>query len=206
MKKGSVLILGILLSGVLSVSAAKKIPFESMDLNKDGVVDVKEFSSIPNTTEKSDEKFQKSRKASFKRRDIDQDNFLCKEECELIMNGKKANIEAYRAKLTVQKPTGKKLAKKAAKDAEIEQKAQEALQKEMQKKLRAEGIIVCDTRVQTTKEIITGRLDEKLENNNLFIELRPGIYLEVVAADIVKVEAVTLDDECNQLARQKMGL
>ncbi len=63
-------------------------------------------------------------------------------------------------------------------------------------------IFVRDTRITTKKEVIDCRLEYKLPNGNYYYERMPGIYDTAKAADITKVEPISLDDKVNEAARK----
>ncbi|MBN2162924.1 MAG: PEGA domain-containing protein [Pontiellaceae bacterium] len=63
-------------------------------------------------------------------------------------------------------------------------------------------IFVRDTMITTKSEVIKCRLEYKLPNGNIYYERFPGVYDTAKAADIVKVQAIGLDDESNRDARR----
>ena len=65
-------------------------------------------------------------------------------------------------------------------------------------------IFVYDTRITTKDEVIPCRLEYKLPNGNYYYERFPGVFNTARAADILKVEPISLDDEQNQEARRLM--
>lgn len=65
-------------------------------------------------------------------------------------------------------------------------------------------IFVYDTRITTKDEVIPCRLEYKLPNGNYYYERFPGVFNTARAADIIKVEPISLDDEQNAEARRLM--
>jgi len=63
-------------------------------------------------------------------------------------------------------------------------------------------IFVYDTRITTKKEVIDCRIEYKLPNGDIYYERYPGVFNTAKAADIIKVEAISLDDAKNRAARR----
>ena len=63
-------------------------------------------------------------------------------------------------------------------------------------------IFVYDTRITTKKEVIDCRIEYKLPNGDIYYERYPGVFDTVKAADITKVESISIDDQRNRSARQ----
>ena len=70
---------------------------------------------------------------------------------------------------------------------------------------RASGVILCDTRVVTSAGPVVGRMAGMKDNNDVLLEIYPGIYFPIQASEIQGIEKVALEDECNRTARKKVG-
>lgn len=72
----------------------------------------------------------------------------------------------------------------------------------MTKKMKR--IFIIDTKIVTRTTVVKGRLEEKLPNGDIRLEIFSGVYDTIPADDVRMIAPVPLSDSANDAARRQI--